>query len=41
MGNLLGPVVLLVWLLLVGGAVAVAVAVFRGRSARDADDAGG
>lgn len=41
MGNLLGPVVFLVWLLLVGAAVAVAVAVFRGGGARDAEDAGG
>ena len=40
MGNLLGPVVFLAWLLLVGTAVAVAVAVFRGRGARDGDDAG-
>ena len=40
MGNLLGPVVFLAWLLLVGAAVAVAVAVFRGRGARDGDDAG-
>jgi hypothetical protein len=30
MGNLLGPVVFLAWLVLVGGAVFVAVAVFRG-----------
>jgi hypothetical protein len=29
MGNLLGPVVFLAWLVLVGGAVFVAVAVFR------------
>jgi hypothetical protein len=30
MGNLLGPVVFLAWLVLVGGAIFVAVAVFRG-----------
>ena len=41
MGNLLGPVVFLAWLLLVGTAVAVAVAVFRSGRAPDADgDAG-
>lgn len=40
MGNLLGPVVFLAWLLLVGTAVAVAVAVFRGHRAGDGDDAG-
>ena len=40
MGNLLGPVVFVAWLLLVGAAVAVAVTVFRGRGAGDGDDAG-
>jgi hypothetical protein len=33
MGNLLGPVVFLAWLILVSGAVFVAVAVFRGGGA--------